>query len=62
MKTILTFKVVLTQPPGTSMSVVREYVQDAIISHAGGMDPKDPIFNLDRDSIRVLILERQVKY
>lgn len=62
MKTVLTFKVTLTQPPGSSMRETQDFVKDAILSYVGNLGTEVALANLDRDSVRVAIYERQVKY
>jgi hypothetical protein len=61
------FLVSLERPDGASIEDLREYIAEAIAVYRGSLrppggydddDPGDPLFMLDRDKIKVILMER----
>jgi len=59
------FRVRLTIPDGATVADCRDYIKDAVRSWCGGYRPPgamgpdddgDPLFDLDKDSVRVMLL------
>lgn len=48
------FIVQIDVPSGVFVQDVREYIEQAVISHCGGLNPSDPLFELDRSSVEVI--------
>lgn len=62
-KSLLTLSVKIAIPDGSNAALVQQYVRAAIISHAGGLDfQTDPLAHLDRESIKVSLLKKEVTY
>lgn len=49
------FLVRLNLPPGCSVGEMREMIEDAIKCWPGSLHPEDPRFDLDRDSVQVVL-------
>jgi hypothetical protein len=47
------FKVSLELPAGVKAKALQEYIADAVRAHRGGLRPSDPLFDLDRDTVKV---------
>ena len=47
-------------PEDASPGEVVGYVKDAVETHAGGLNPDDPMYMIDRDDIRVTTLDPAV--
>lgn len=60
--TTAVFNVTVTLPPGMNLKDMQDYVRDAVKSYKGGMDPQDPTFHLDPDTVRVALSSKVTKY
>jgi hypothetical protein len=49
------FRVILDLPSGVSLSEMRHYIEEAIKTSIGQLPPEDPLFYLDRSSVKVVI-------
>ena len=49
------FEVSLELPSGASRAEIREYILEQVMAGCGGLHPEDPIFHLDRKSVRVIV-------
>lgn len=58
----ITLRVRLAVPAGANAPMIQNYVRDAIRTHCGGLDPKDEMFELDRASVTVSLLKKEVTY
>lgn len=47
------FLVTIEIPRGATVEEMRTYIWDAIVTLKGGLSPDDPLFDIDRDSIKV---------
>jgi hypothetical protein len=47
------FRVSLEMPEDVSVDEMQQYIADAVGSWCKGCDPDSPIFELDRDTVRV---------
>ena len=47
---------------GVNIERLHRYVIDAVTVWCGSFDPTDPLFALDRTSVRVSLLERHAYY
>lgn len=56
------FRVNILVPTGANMQDCENYIRKAVQSDAGGLDPADPMFNLDASLVRVMLQERHVHY
>jgi hypothetical protein len=45
-------------PPYAHEDEVAEYVLDATKSYAGGLHPDEPMFHIDRDSVRLTVISK----
>ena len=61
-KTDITVNVRIRVPSNASVSTVMEYVRDAMSSHKGGLNPQDPLFNIDPNYIDVILLKKETTY
>jgi len=52
-KRIASYTVSVVLPEGVSASMMKEYIQTAVASWRGGMNPEDPLFGLDGRLISV---------
>ena len=66
----ITFAVSLVLPSGARVAAMREYIEEAVATWHGqlrppgahdDLDPGDPLFNLDADSVRVTHLRSRKK-
>lgn len=55
-------RVSLEVPEGATMQAAMNYVRTAVQAWKGGMDPQNPMFNLDPDKVTVSPLEQRVDY
>lgn len=53
-KTTVTFRVKLAVPTGSNIQALTEYVRDALKSHRGGLDPQDPLFEVNEPTVSLL--------
>ncbi len=47
------FLVAFDVPRGATVAEVENYVENAVRAHCGGLDPAEPMFDLDRGSVAV---------
>jgi hypothetical protein len=59
--TAVTFLVTMAVPSGADVEDLREYVQTEVMAGCGARDPRDPIFDLDRESVTVSLYGRMQK-
>jgi len=55
----VSLRVTLEKPEDVTMDQLKEYVQSSVASCKGGLDPMDPLFELDGDKVEV---KRLFKY
>lgn len=60
--TTVVLRVTVSAPGKVTMPDLCTYVRDAVKSYRGGMNPNDPMFNLDSESVTVSITERHTIY
>lgn len=48
----MAFKVILVPPTGAEIADLRAYVEDAVATWRGSYPPKNPLFDLDGDTVR----------
>lgn len=58
------YELTVQLPPGVSCTRFIAYIQAALRSHHGGLDPKDPIFGavFGEDQLKIKVKERHVQY
>lgn len=61
-RTTLTLQIKLPLPPGATQKDALAYVENALHSHKGGMDPAEPITSLQANEIQVKIAKRETQY
>ena len=61
-KTDITVNVRMRVPSNASISLVMKYVKDALSSYKGGLDPQDPLFNIDPNYIDVVLIRKDTTY
>jgi hypothetical protein len=61
-QTTVTFKVRMTLPEGATLPEAHQFVKTALICAPGGLAPEDSMFDLDRESVAVSLLEKVTKY
>jgi hypothetical protein len=49
------FLVSLDLPSGVSLEQMRQYIEDEIKTNIGRLPPDEPLFDLDRDSVKVSV-------
>jgi len=60
MKMKIEVTVQIEVPMNVYIDDVKEYVRDAVKTHCGGLHPEDPMFNLNRDSVKIIaVTERE---
>jgi hypothetical protein len=52
------FRVEFDLPPGATAAEAGEYIEGEVRAGCGGLDPRDPMFHLDRESVRVAAIPR----
>ena len=52
------FKVTVDLPKGVTQVEMGEYIKQSIRTMAGSLHPDDPMFDLDRDSVKVSVFRR----
>lgn len=50
------FRVTLNVPEGATVTDIKNHIRDAV-STVGGLHPDDPLFGLDRESVKVVSIE-----
>lgn len=60
--TTIVFRVTIEAPRGSTKQQCEGYVRAAVQSHCGGLDPADPMFELNRDCVRVSLMESHDYY
>lgn len=55
------FTVEVEIPEGCTVTEMKEYIRLAVRCWAGGMDPEDPIYDLDKDSVKVSTQRQNTK-
>lgn len=53
----LAFLVTVEHPAGCSIEAVKEYIKYAVQSWKGGLDPSNPLFDLDPEEVTVKRVE-----
>jgi len=53
------YVVTLDRPSTVSDTAMKEYIRSSVSSMRGCLDPGDPMFHLDKDSIRVAMYPTQ---
>lgn len=53
------FIVEIDIPRGMSVDQMRKYITTAVVCDCGGYAPEDPIYHLDRESVKVKILKEK---
>jgi hypothetical protein len=48
------FRITVPVTDGVSMKAWKEYLENAAKGWKGGLNPEDPLFDMDRDKIRVV--------
>ena len=51
------FTVALEMPEGVSTSEMETYIEEAVATWRGQLDPDDPLFALDGDSVKVRVYD-----
>ena len=57
MNSRIAITVELEIPLNTYTEDIKNYVVDAVKSHAGGLAPEEPMFNINRESVRISCIE-----
>lgn len=57
-QTTILASVRLELPPGANTKAAVDYVRSAVRSWCGGLDPEDPMFDLERNSVKVALLQK----
>ena len=47
------FLITVDIPEGCTTKEMKDYIEEAVTTWHGSMDPEHPLFNLDGDSVRV---------
>lgn len=58
MKNIKQFRVKIAIPEGVSVVEMKEYIRESVSSWAGSLHPDEPLFDLNRKSVKVTSLRR----
>ena len=61
-QTTVTIAVKMILPKGANGATALDYVRSAVASHAGGLDPKDVMFELDREKTVVKLIKKETNY
>lgn len=61
-KQMVVLHVQIELPRGVSVDRAVGYTVDALASHCGGLDPQDPMFALNRESIGVKLVKKETTY
>ena len=59
MNNTTSFTVTLDLPHGVDRARMCEYIREAVAANIGMLPPEDPLFHLDRKSVRVAHVPRQ---
>jgi hypothetical protein len=55
------FIVTLNMPPDAAVSEAVDYIDEAVACWRGGLDPDDPMYQLDNSTVKVRALPRKRK-
>ncbi len=47
------YVVAVERPDGVTHAQMADYIEDAVRTFKGGLSPDDPLFDLDKDSVKV---------
>lgn len=53
------FLVTMDLPRGATVADAKKYLEDEIKAACGGLNPMEPLFNLDRNSVRVMQIRNE---
>lgn len=53
------FIISLDMPKGVTVPEMQQYIDSAVRVWKGQLPPEEPMFNLDRDSIRVTVVKQR---
>jgi hypothetical protein len=61
-KTEITAQLRMQVPEGANVAMVLEYIRSAVSSYAGGLDPENPMFDINKEEFTMKLVKKETTY